>query len=580
METQDHAAEWSSRLERFTRLATGLLLMGFAGSHFLSHATGLFGLEGIERFGRGVIMAPWRTGPGRWLLLAALLIHLGLGLIALLRRRHLRMPAVQAVQYGLGLLIPLLILPHAVNVRLGYSFYSLDDSYYRILYQYWISSPAAGLTRQFFLMLALWTHGCIGIHMWLRYRPSYRKFNKTLLGLAIAAPVLGMFGIMNAGWDEKLRSVTEPGFAALHGAPHPGTVPAARLASLVSLSDQWRVAYLALIGAVFATRGLRQWRARRGAGVQIRYLGTKTVTAPRGFSILEASIFNHIPHVSLCGGKARCTTCRVRVVDGGEQLPPPNAIERATLERVGAPEGVRLACQTRPLAHLTVEPLVPASVAGDAQGVAFEHGGEMLITAMFVDLRDSTRLAAGRLPFDTLFIVNRFIKAVTGGIEAHGGYVTSVAGDGVMSAFGVNGNGAEGASGAIAAALDIWKALERLNYELEPELKFPLRFGIGVHTGLAVVGAIASSGRSSLQFLGDTGNVAQRLEAATKDRGCVMIASNAAFAAAGLNPGVASEHSTIVVRGLEGAEISVRLFRERESVLDDPHQPGPVGAIG
>lgn len=300
--------------------------------------------------------------------------------------------------------------------------------------------------------------------------------------------------------------------------------------------------------------------------MRIRYVGTKTVTAPRGFSILEASLFNRIPHVSLCGGKARCSTCRVRVVDGFEQLPPPNAIERATLQRIEAPEAVRLACQTRPVADLTVAPLVPADVLNEGTGVAFEHGDEMVITALFVDLRDSTRLAAGRLPFDTLFIVNRFIKAVNGGVEAHGGYVTSVAGDGIMSAFGVNGNAAEGALGAVAASVEIWRALERLNHDLGPELRFPLRFGVGVHTGLAVVGAIASSGRSSLQFLGDTGNVAQRLEAATKERGCVMIVSDPVFAVAGLKPSVSAERATIAVRGREDVEIPVRLIRERDDV--------------
>lgn len=570
MEIQGHVTEWGSRAERISRLATGLVLLSFAFSHLLSHAMGLFFLDGMERIGRGVIMAPWRTSVGRWLLLIALLVHLGLGLAALLRRRHLRMPAIQAFQLALGLLIPLLLIPHAVNVRLGYSFYGLDDSYYRILFQYWITSPAAGLSRQFILLVVLWAHGCIGMHLWLRHRRWYGKWSRVLLGFAIALPIMAVLGIMNAGWDATLRSLTEPDFAALHGAPAVGTPDAAHRELLTSLSDRLRIAYLALLAAVFVMRGLRHWRGKRSAGVRIRYVGMKTVTAPRGFSILEASLSSRIPHASLCGGKARCSTCRVRVVEGADRLPPPNAIEFATLKRIQAADAIRLACQTRPIADLVIIPLVAVNTLREGQGIAFEHGDELTITALFVDLRDSTRLAAGRLPFDTLFVVNRFVRAVSAVIESRGGYITSVAGDGIMSAFGVSGNVAEGASSALAAAFDIWSALERLDDDLGEELRFPLRFGIGVHTGLAVVGAIASSGRSSLQFLGDTGNVASRLEAATKDLGCTMIVSDAVFASAALAPPASAEQSRILVRGREDAEIAVRLIREREVVVSQP----------
>ena len=124
----------------------------------------MFLLEGVERIGRDILMAPWRTDIGRWTLVVACLTHLTLGLWALLRRRHLRMPIIQAVQLGLGLTIPLLLIPHFVDARLGKSLYGFDDSYYRILFKFWITSPAIDLTRQFFFLLVLWTHGCIGIH--------------------------------------------------------------------------------------------------------------------------------------------------------------------------------------------------------------------------------------------------------------------------------------------------------------------------------------------------------------------------------------------------------------------------------
>src|SRR5262249_42718836 len=150
-----------------------------------------------------------------------------------------------------------------------------------------------------------------------------------------------------------------------------------------------------------------------------------------GFSVLEASRWAGIPHASVCGGRGRCSTCRVRVVVGGESLAVPSAMERATLARIGAARDVRLACQIRPSADIAVAPLV-APTRAEASGAdrftaAAEGGAEIQIAAMFVDLRQSTRLAAGRLPYDALFLFDRYIQAVTGPIRDNGGHVTSIA---------------------------------------------------------------------------------------------------------------------------------------------------------
>ncbi len=156
---------------------------------------------------------------------------------------------------------------------------------------------------------------------------------------------------------------------------------------------------------------------------------------------------------------------------------------------------------------------------------AVEGGRELTITAMYVDLRESTRLAAGRLPYDALFLADRYIQAVTQAIRANNGQVTSIAGDGVMSIFGVDGRAPKAARDACAAALQVWDALDDLNAGLANELETPMRFGIGIHAGLAVVGWMHGVDARSLQFLGDTGNVAAKLEAETKQRGCTMAAS-------------------------------------------------------
>src|SRR5215468_3597533 len=116
------------RTERSIRLISGLVLFSYAACHFFSHATGLFLLEGMERVGRLILLAPWHTWGGLLVLFGALFIHAGLGLKALWRRRHLRMPAREAWQLGLGLAMPLLLIPHVMKVRAGHAFYGLDDS--------------------------------------------------------------------------------------------------------------------------------------------------------------------------------------------------------------------------------------------------------------------------------------------------------------------------------------------------------------------------------------------------------------------------------------------------------------------
>jgi adenylate cyclase len=553
----------ASRIERGTRLFTGLVLFSYAASHLLGHATGLFLLDTMDRVGRGVLLAPWRTLPGRSLLVASLFVHGGLGLVAFVRRRHLVMPPIEAVQLALGLTIPLLLIPHITNVRLGYTLFGLDDSYFRILYQYWITSPLLGLSRQFALMTALWVHGCLGLHMLMHFRPWYRRWSGLLLAVAAAVPVLAMLGIMNAGWNTSFRVLLEPGFKALHGPPPPGTPDAARRLELQSIWQALQGAYLALLLFAVACRAVRFWHGRRHGGYVVTMPG-QTIRVPRGYSLLEASRFGKVKHASMCGGRARCSTCRVKVVEGLEALPPPDDLERATLERIGAPADVRLACRTRPRSNLSVVPLVPVGAPPPGLGIAFQEGYEHTVTALAIDLRDSTRLAEVNLPFDTLFLINSYIGAVNDAIQRNNGYVTSVAGDGVMSVFGVTGPPAAGARNALRAAYDIWTALTALDAELDQGLRAPIRFGIGIHSGVAIVGAVAQSGRSSLQFLGDTGNVASRLEALTKERKCVLIVSTEVFDLAALQSDERLRFDRVALRGRD-AELPIYLFADRSA---------------
>jgi adenylate cyclase len=304
---------------------------------------------------------------------------------------------------------------------------------------------------------------------------------------------------------------------------------------------------------------------QRAASIRIDYRDGRQVTVPRGFSILEASRWARIPHASVCGGRGRCSTCRVRVMKGLDQLPPPQIAEMVTLKRIGAPVGVRLACQVRPTSALAVTPLVPVGRPLDGLRVKLDEGRELSLTALFIDLRDSTRLAAGRLPFDAIFIVDRYIQAVTAAISACHGHITSVAGDGIMSVFGVDGAGARGACDALAAACAAWRSIDQVSGDLAADLGAPLRFGIGVHSGIAVIGAVGLPDQTSVHFLGDVGNIASRLESLTKEMDCTLIVSAATLAMSDLDQPL-WHRTEVAIRGRDEGTLEVFPIRRREDV--------------
>src|SRR5258706_5246353 len=91
--------------------------------------------------------------------------------------------------------------------------------------------------------------------------------------------------------------------------------------------------------------------------IRISYPGGQVVQAPRNFSVLEASRLAGVPHAAVCGGRGRCSTCRIRVFAGASALPPPRVGEQRVLQRIGAPPNFRLACQLRPTPELSLSPL-------------------------------------------------------------------------------------------------------------------------------------------------------------------------------------------------------------------------------
>jgi adenylate cyclase len=536
-------ARSAAAVVRQIRLWTGLVLFTYLTTHFLNHALGLVSLEAMAA-GQDWFVLVWRSLPGTIALYGSFGIHNLLALWALYRRRTLRMPAWEASQLTLGLLVPPLLVWHVVGTRLAHEVAGTQTTYTFVVLALWQLNPIAGL-RQVVVLAVAWIHGCIGLHFWLRLRPWYPRLARTIYSGFLLVPVLALLGFATAG-QEVSRRASEPGFVQT-------VIREARLPSPAQREVLGQVARaifwgdLGAIALVLAARAVRE-HIRRRQGVRIAYPGGREILVPGGFTILEASRAAGIPHASVCGGRGRCSTCRVRVIRGEEHLPAATADELRVLGRVGAPAHVRLACQVRPRRDLAVVPLVPAG-AGPAEALPSGHrdGEELTIAVLFADLRGFTRLAERKLPYDVVFILNRYFEAVGGAITDAGGIVNQFTGDGVMALFGVDGGGPEeGSRQAVRAAAAMVARVRELSRTLADDLDTALRLGIGIHTGPTVVGQMGYASTTYLTAVGDTVHVAARLEALTKDYACELVLSEEVAVRAGLDVSDHARHELTV----------------------------------
>lgn len=549
-------------MTRRLRLASGLVLFAYVASHLLNHSFGLISLTALED-ARELFLLVWRFLPISLLLYAALLTHMALAFWAIYRRRGILMPPWEAAQLLLGLAIPLQLTIHVLGTRLAHELYGLNDSYLYLNLLYW-QPDASGAIRQALLLLVAWIHGCIGLHFWLRLKPGYERWAAIGLGSAVALPLLALAGFWVSGRD-VLDLAENPAWVEAVAA-EARTPSAAQIETIYALEDAILLGLAALLAATLAARAVRLWMERRRGLVKLRYPNDRTITVSRGTSILEASREAGIPHASVCGGRGRCSTCRVRIIEGGDHLPPPSEQEIRVLRRVNAGANVRLACQTRPSHDLSLVPLLPPSAgprdARPRSGLL--AGQEREVAILFADLRGFTSLAEEKLPYDVVFILNRYFRGVGEAVERAGGRVDKFIGDGVMALFGLRDGPKQGARQALLAAKLIAESLDSLNRELGHDLSRPLRIGIGIHIGSVIVGEMGYAAATSLTAIGDPVNTASRLESLTKDESAQLIVSEPLAEQAGIDlSGFRREE--IALRG-RAQRLTVRVIDEARNL--------------
>ena len=564
---QDMRDLWRGTWATRARIGSGLVLFTYAGLHFLNVGLGLISPDAMAA-AQDLRQIVTRSLPGTVVLYAALAVHATLALSRLATRTTLRLPIWEWAQIGLGLMIPALLLTHIVYTRGAHELLGVNDEMAYLIGLIWGTRSG---WQQAALLLIVWAHGCIGVHFWLRGHAGWRRALPLSASVAALIPAFALAGFLTEG-RRLATAYADPAVKAELTAPFnlPDRAGFAVLWNLKETAHLLFWALLALVAVVYLTARL----ARRRRTLRVTYDDGTRVTAPRGMTLLEVSRANGIAHTALCGGRGRCTTCRVVIEENGEDLPPASPAEQQSLDAVGAGPGTRLACQVRPTGPLTVHRVFRPD--GRQRRAHASTGSERRMAILFLDIRGFTARTTGQLPYDVVFLLNRFFDAIVPAITRAGGSVDKYLGDGLLAIFDV-GTEAASARAALASVVDVGAALAAFNQSLAAERQPPLRIGIGLHLGDLVLGEIGATGNAPRTIIGETVNAASRLEAATKELSVELLVSSAVLQAAGVD----TDRLDLVTLDLRGVAQPVQALSVARAInlpvtLDRAKSPAPI----
>ena len=513
---------------RRSRTISGCILFFYVFTHLLNHSLGLISLDTMEQ-GRAIFLRFWRHDVLFYVLYGALSIHFLLGVYALARRRSFRMSRKEWIRNSCAILIPFFLASHLSVTLWGSRFLGLNDSYAFMIISTYIFDPFGYIILGLMLML-VWTHGSIGIIGLIEFREFYSKLRGLFQGLILGLPLIAYGGYIRASIELSEASQSNP--ITILELISNSNFTAEIGEKIVSLSDLLQfLVYPILLSLFVAFYFIRNLLEKRFNSIQVQYTDGTNINVSRGSSLLEASHKAGRYHESVCGGRGRCTTCRVRVTSSLGELPKPNKIEQSVINRLNFDQSLRLACQLRPETDIEINPLIKL-VNHDKQNLRFSNqenlsGIEKETVIMFCDLRGFTRLSDGKMPFDVVFILNKYFKLVTDAVEENKGRIDKFIGDGVMAIFDKDTTISKNCKNALKGAAMITTYLNELNDELSTEDIEPLRLGIGIHSGNAIIGKMGYGEASTDTAIGDTVNVASRLEQLTKDYSCQLMFSSA-----------------------------------------------------
>ena len=257
----------------------------------------------------------------------------------------------------------------------------------------------------------------------------------------------------------------------------------------------------------------------------------KTEISDKKETILKVAQRTNIPLANVCKGNARCSTCRVQIVEGREHVSPRTKFERNIAGQMSFGPDIRLACQTKINGDVTVRRLVLDDEDIELtslliRGLESTHAGiEKHVLILFSDIRGFTSLSEDLLPYDVVHILNRYFNMMNEVIIKHGGSIVNYMGDGFMALFEVKAT-ERGMLRGVKAGIAM---LAVLNQQIQPYIRKlfdkDFKIGIGMHYGLVVAGTIGSRRDSRYSIIGDAVNFTSRIEASNKLLGTEFLIS-------------------------------------------------------
>jgi len=512
---------------------------------------------------RVVFLDPWQTWPGLILFYSAAIGHIAINAWTIWQRRVLKLKPWHLVQMLTGLAVPVLLVDHFLLNRGVVLIEQTNADYYSIQALYWMLEPWRGV-MQVTALLVTWTHGVLGIYHWLKLKPWFPRYSGVYLGFCVLMPAMALAGFVASGKAFQLEAAAFEGYAEL--IMDDANWTSGMMQTVTDMRLSGFLTAIGLIAALFAAREIRRLFFRLTNAPELVFSDGRRLQMPSGATIQETLNINGIELAAVCGGRGRCTTCRVRITDGLKKLPKPNATEKQALARIDAHPSIRLACQCRPVETVSVAPLLPSTAdAADGRKAGQLFGQEREIAVLFLDLRGSTKLGEERLPFDVLFILNQFFQEMTQAVEETGGHFSQFLGDGLMAIYGLNQPIDKACKQAIDGAASMFARLERTNEALKNDLPAPLQIGVGIHSGIAIVGEMGPPKGRTISAIGDTVNTAARMEALCKPLGCRFV----------LSAGVA-EHAGVSLPDSTRQDVEIRGRDEKLPVyaLNDAPETG------
>lgn len=545
------------------RSVTGIVILAYVVVHMGNHMAALVSISFADAM-LDVIRSIIRISVISIILYASLFIHAGLGIYSLVSKRSLRMRKLDWIQLATGLLIPWILIGHAYVGGYATRYLGINDSYELTTLATWVFDPLSVAFLSIMLILA-WGHGVIGINNLFRFNPTYQRLRPALIVLAWVFPILSLLGYASSGKEMIAKVMADQNI--IGQAMMNAQLSMEMAAFLTNVNNAVLKYYPLGLMTLIPISILFYLIRNRKKDITITYPGNRVVYADHGISVLDASRQNGIAHMSMCGGRGRCSTCRIRVVSSLSTLPERNVIERNIAEKLKWDNSIRLACQLHVDQSIEVRPLVQStSDKLDNNHRNSLSGREEHIVVMFIDLRDFTQISEKLLPYDTVYLLNQYIEIVSKAVSKANGRIDKIIGDGVMALFVDESHQKLNSQNALKASRQISENMDELNKQCQKDFGFELRFGIGIHSGLSVVGQIGHGEAISETAIGDCVNIASRLEQLTKEEQSQLVISKELL----LTSEIKSIPDTTKKVNLKGksAPIDVCVFNKANQLFD------------